>query len=374
MTKSGKKKLTISSKIFLVINSFSIVTLLFAYLAPFVNPAKNAIPAMFGLFYPALFILNAFFVFYWILRLRYFFLFSFVTILLGTGLFLEYLRFNKQKPVGVYKDALKVLSYNVRLFDQYKATPGQEFFTRNSIFSLIKDENPDVVCFQEFFHGNEKYFPTIGPFTEMVSIPYYHADYIKTVEDWRHYGIATFSKYPIVNQGSIHFNNSNTNSGIFTDIVFKKDTIRIFNLHLQSIHFSKADYEFVSEFIDPGVASNFSGSKVIWWKLKSAFKKRSEQAETVRQRIAESPHPVIVCGDFNDTPASYVYRTISKNLEDAFIESGRGIGSTYAGDMPFLRIDYILYSDRLEPYKFQKTKVDYSDHYPVSCFFKIKQE
>lgn len=373
MTKSGKKKLSFVSKITLALNIIFIGALLIAYLAPVINPAKNALPAMFGLFYPALFLLNAFFVFYWILKLRYFFLFSLAAILLGTGLFLEYVRFNKEKPVGVYKDALKVLSYNVRLFDQYKATPGQEFFTRNSIFSLIKEENPDVVCFQEFFHGNEKYFPTIGPFTEMVDIPHYHADYIKTVEDWRHYGIATFSKYPIVNQGSIHFSNSTTNSGIFTDIVFKNDTIRIFNLHLQSIHFSKADYQFVSEFIDPGIESNLSGSRVILWKLKNAFKKRSEQAVEVSKKIAESPHPVVVCGDFNDTPASFVYRTISKSLEDAFIESGRGIGSTYAGDMPFLRIDYILYSDNLEPYRFKKTEVDYSDHYPVSCYFKLKQ-
>jgi endonuclease/exonuclease/phosphatase family metal-dependent hydrolase len=325
-----------------------------------------------GLFYPVLFLVNLFFVFFWILQFRYFFLFSLVAILAGFGYFLEFVRFNKERLVGNYKDALNVLSYNVRLFDQYKAVKGQEFFTRNSIFSLIKEENADVICFQEFFHGNEKYFPTIEPFMESQGTGYYFTDYIKVFQDWKHYGLATFSKYPIVNTGTIRFENSSNNSGIFTDVVFKNDTIRIFNIHLQSIGFSKADYQFVSEFIEPGIESNISGSKVIFWKLKNAFEKRSQQAEIVSRHISESPYPVIICGDFNDTPASFAYHTISRNLKDAFDESGHGLGSTYAGDMPFLRIDYILHSDKLEPYKFKKHIVNYSDHFPVSCFFKIK--
>lgn len=372
MSKSKKTRLSFGSKVILGLNIIFIVCLFISYLSPLVNPVSNWIPAMFGLFYPAIFLLNAFFVLYWIFRFKYYFLFSLATMLLGTGFFLDYIRFNEEKPVGNYKDALKILSYNVRLFDQYKATPGQEFFTRNSIFSLIKEENPDVVCFQEFFHGNEKYFPTIGPFQEKVDIQYYYADYIKVVEDWKHYGIATFSKYPIINQGAIHFDNSTTNSAIFTDVVFKNDTIRIFNLHLQSPHFSNADYQYVSEFTDPGFESNNSGSTIIFRKLINAFKKRSDQVQVVAVKIADSPHPIVVCGDFNDTPSSFTYHTISKNLKDAFLETGKGVGSTFAGGLPFLRIDYILHSKNLESYKFRKHEVNYSDHYPVTCYFKTK--
>lgn len=372
MLKSKKTKLSWTLRIGQMLNVVSILALLVSYLSAFVDPNKTWIPAFFGLFYPALFFLNLFFVVYWIFKFKYYFVFSLAAILLGISIFFEFVRFNKEKPVGNYKEALNVLSYNVRLFDQYKATKGQELFTRNSIFSLIKEENADVICFQEFFHGNDTYFPTIGPFMESQGTGYYFTNYIKVFEDWRHYGLATFSKYPIVKTGAIRFDNSANNSGIFTDIVFKIDTIRIFNFHLQSIGFSNADYQFVSEFIDPGFESNISGSKVIFWKLKNAFEKRSEQSKIVAKYISESPYPVIVCGDFNDTPTSYTYHTISKNLSDAFIRSGRGVGSTYAGDMPFLRIDYILHSDKLTPYKFKQHKVKYSDHFPISCFFKLQ--
>ena len=363
------------TKIFLlIINFILIIALLISYLSPYINPEKNYIPALFGLIYPALFILNTFFVIWWIIKWKKYFLFSLISILLGWNLFFKNVQFNEAKPVNNYSDAIKLISYNVRLFDQYKWTGNQNYFTRNNIYSLIKSEQADVICFQEFFHGNDRYFPTIGPFLELQQkIKYYHVDFVETIGENKHFGIATFSVYPIVNKGEIHFDNSSTNSGIFVDIVFKEDTIRIFNFHLESIRFSKADYQYVS---DPVFHNNNyqSGSSVIVWKLKTAFKKRAKQARLVAEEIKKSPYPVIVCGDFNDTPVSYTYHIISENLNDAFLESGSGLGSTYAGDLPFLRIDYIFSSPVLESYKFKKIVVNYSDHYPISCYFKIRPE
>lgn len=369
--KSKKNRITDTQKLLLIANLVFVAAILLSYLSPYVNPATNSIPALFGLLYPAFFIINVLFFAFWVISQKIYFIIPLIVIIIGYGMFLKNVGFNKEKLVGDYAGALKIVSYNVRLFDQYKATGNDTYFTRNAIFSFIKSEQADIVCFQEFFHGNEKYFPTIEPFIESQNAKNFHVDYTKTIGNHRHYGIATFSVYPIVNRGAIHFENSNSNSGIFTDILFKNDTLRIFNFHLESVRFSNADYQFVSEFIDPE-AHNQTSSKIIFWKLKNAFIRRAEQARVVAEYIKKSPYPVIVCGDFNDTPCSYVYKTISDNLKDTFIETGQGIGSTYAGDLPFLRIDFILHSPVLEAFKYKKNQISYSDHFPVSCYFKMK--
>ena len=236
---------------------------------------------------------------------------------------------------------------------------------------MIDNEDADIICIQEFFHGSEKSFPTVKPFLEKQKAKHHHLDYVITKGDHKNFGLATFSYYPIVNTGEIHFEPIHANSGIFTDVLFQGDTIRIFNIHLESVRFSKYDHQLISDYLDPG-SSQGSGSRVILSKLKNAFSKRSEQARIIADYIHRSPHPVIVCGDFNDTPASYSYKIIANQLNDSFLEIGHGVGSTYAGSLPFLRIDYILHSEQLEPFRFEIRKVNFSDHYPVSCFFKLK--
>jgi len=147
----------------------------------------------------------------------------------------------------------------------------------------------------------------------------------------------------------------------------------VFNFHLESVKFSKADYKFVSDFTETANPYS-SNTKVILGKLRRAFKSRAKQANIVAAFIRESPYPVIVCGDFNDTPLSYVYKTVSAGLNDSFLEIGQGTGVSYAGGIPFLRIDYILHSKSLEAFRFNIHNVNYSDHYPISCYFKLNHQ
>ncbi len=354
-----------------LLNIFLATALALSYLAPYISPQKAWLPAILGLFYPMLFVLNLLFMICWIIKWRSYFLISLVALLAGWTMFFRHVAFNEEKPIGSYDEALKVLSYNVRLFDQH-ITGGKDLFVRNAIFELVKAKDAGIVCFQEFFHGNDKYFPTIGPFTEMQDAKNFHVDYVREVEGRKHYGLATFTKYPIVNRGEIHFEDAKSNSGIFTDIVFRGDTLRVFNFHLESVRFSRSDYKYVAEVMDPSASIPSSSSRIILGKLRQAFRKRASQAEIIEGYVAASPYPVILCGDFNDTPASYAYQVISRNLHDAFLATGWGIGPTYAGSIPLLRIDYILHSDQLEPFRFARIPSTNSDHYPVSCYFRLK--
>ncbi|MBE0637694.1 MAG: endonuclease/exonuclease/phosphatase family protein [Bacteroidales bacterium] len=370
MTKSGFWIFRLGVKmLILLVNLLFIFLLLLTYLAPSISPDRFFAPAMLGLVYPLLFVINLLFMTFWLVRLKYYFLFSLISLALGWNVMKVNVGLNTKAPDENQAGNIKFLSYNVRLFDQFKWMPGQDYFTRNNIFNFITTESPDIVNFQEFFHGSETYFPTIGPFLESQKTSHYHTDYIKVVGTNKHYGLATFSRFPIVNRGSIRFGNSTSNSGMFTDIVVNRDTVRVFNFHFESIRLSNADYKFVTEFIDPGMHPTSSNSRIILGKFHNAFVKRAEQARIAKEHIAQSPYPVIVSGDFNDTPVSYVYHQISSGLNDAFIESGTGFGSTYAGNIPFIRIDYILHSDQLRAQGYQTHKVSFSDHYPISCDF-----
>jgi endonuclease/exonuclease/phosphatase family metal-dependent hydrolase len=361
----GKRKWPYRLMLFL--NILFVAALLISYLAPITHPKITTI-------YPVLWIINVLFTIFWMLRLRYYFLFSLLTLMIGLNIFMRMISISAPTASEETVADFKIISYNVRLFDQYKWRSDQDYFTRDAVFDFIHSQNPDIVCFQEFFHGNDTYFPTIGPFVAISEAKNYHVGYVKTVGNKKHYGLATFTRFPIVRREEINFENAVSNSGIFTDVVAGADTIRIFNFHLESVRFSQADYKFVSEVIDPAVSGHSSSSRIIFYKLHKAFLRRARQAAVVRQYISQSPYPVIVCGDFNDTPASFVYCTITENLHDAFLEAGTGLGTTYAGNLPFLRIDYILHSPQLKALHYQKHLVDYSDHYPVSCTFSLEKE
>jgi endonuclease/exonuclease/phosphatase family metal-dependent hydrolase len=110
--------------------------------------------------------------------------------------------------------------------------------------------------------------------------------------------------------------------------------------------------------------------KNITLSLRKAFARRALQAEAVKNHISKSPFPVIVAGDFNDTPVSYSYRKIRKGLNDSFVNSGYGAGFTYKGNYPPNRIDYILYNKSLVNSNFEIIKLKYSDHYPIMAYFR----
>ena len=57
---------------------------------------------------------------------------------------------------------------------------------------------------------------------------------------------------------------------------------------------------------------------------------------------------------------------------DGFVKAGRGIGYTYAGKLPLLRIDYVWGNEQIEPMAFKRIKFKGSDHYPVMMDFNVR--
>jgi endonuclease/exonuclease/phosphatase family metal-dependent hydrolase len=356
--------------LFILLNIVAVLLLAGSYAAPYISPQTNAWLPFLGLAYPILVIVNLFFVVIWIFfNWRWAFL-SLITILAGWMQIVNHIQYSKQHSFMENEFPVSVMSYNVRNFDMYnyKKDWSYTFDKRNKIFDYLRNEKADIICFQEFVNDLSGEFKTIDTLVSFLEAKNVHAEYTLTAKEIIQFGIATFTKYPIVGKGRIDFENSKHNLCIFTDVLIGEDTVRIYNAHFESIRFSKTDYEYANDVAGTGdLDRHTKSSKRIVSLLKAAFLDRSTQAEKVAEHIRSCPYPVILCTDLNDTPASYAYRQLSKLLEDAFKESGTGMGTTYAGIFPSFRIDYILHSDDFTAYNFTTKDLDYSDHNPVTC-------
>lgn len=359
----------------LSLNALSIFFLMLSYAAGHVSPGTLWFLPFFGLAYPLLLAANIFFVLWWLFLRRMFFLFSLLTIVAGYPELKSTFALNfseSELPDSVNSNnTLKVMTFNCRLFDLYNWTHNLE--TRENIFYMLRTESPDIICFQEFFHSEREPYRNIDKLEKVLRAKNLHVEYTTILRNKDHWGIATYSAYPVIRKKTIRFGNKGGNICLATDVVAGKDTIRIFNVHLESIRFKPEDYKFVENFGSDKESQELKKSKRIIGKLKIAFERRARQADLLKKEIDDSPYKVIVCGDFNDTPTSYTYRTVSKNLEDAFMESGSGMSQTYVGAFPSFRIDYILHDKNFSSFGYEVIQEKFSDHYPVKCLILINK-
>ena len=370
--KTSKKPLNIFYKILIFINFLAVLLLLLTYITPYINPLNTWIFAFIGLVYPVILLVNLFFIIFWLIPGKRYFLISLIAVLIGFNYIGRFIQFKIEDDISSIKGTFRVLTYNVHDLTENNYLKAKK--DNNKIFDFLINDAPEIACIQEFHSkGENYYFPLVFLKEKLNASKYYYQSYfgprINAI-----YGMAIFSKFSIVNKGFLK-HESTRKYGIFVDVTSQSDTFRIYNLHLESIMLSHDDLSYVKGIITNSDEVERSGSKTkrILKKFKTAFQKRAIQVNIVSEHIKNSPHPVIVCGDFNDTPVSYTYEQISDGLNDAFIENGNGIGKTYTGVIPAFRIDYILYDDFFNAYNYNVKKIEISDHYPVSCYFSIKE-
>lgn len=358
MAKKNTKKISFIDKIIIFVNLIFTLFLILAYLSVKISPSNVNLLAFFGLVYIFLFAVNLLFVVFWAVRKKWFFLFSLIVILLGYNFVLNSFQINllNQKTDS---NSFKVMSYNVRLFNKYHWNKNDS--TASEILSFLEKESPDVLCLQEYYSNkSDKNLYYHKKIKSLIDYKDYYISFGEKKGKKYNYGIATYTKFPIINEGVIKYNDEGDIS-IFTDIVIDVDTLRLYNCHLQSIKLGYEDYDFINN------EKKIVGVYRIVKKMNSAYEKRAEQVLIIKKHIERCPYKTIICGDLNDQPTSYVYAKISENLDDAFKRSGQCFGNTYIRDLSVFRIDYILHSKLIKSYNYKKHKVTYSDHYPISC-------
>lgn len=280
---------------------------------------------------------------------------------------------------------LKIMTWNVHLFDLGEWTKDKA--SKAKILKFIKEENPDILCLQEFYWEEkadlEPYTALLQqqgyPFAEFSVENVLRKNFITSVagkNEIIHTGHAIFSKYPLRNKQRYPLYGKNYN---MLSVEVEIDSSHIFSLnvvHLTSVGFGRSDMAYIDDVKKKGVdAQDEDKSKSLLKKLRNASANRAVMANKIDSLRREMDYPQIICGDFNDVPGSYVYNTVKGKLSDAFVAKGTGLGRTYQHIFPTLRIDYILYdSDFLKVEGYKKASIGLSDHYPVIANFSLKEK
>jgi endonuclease/exonuclease/phosphatase family metal-dependent hydrolase len=344
-------------KLFIIVNKIALGTLLIAYLAPEVSPSVTWIPAFFGLAYPVFFLVNVFFVVFWILKWKWAFLISLPVLLLNHTYTNNVIRISF--PPITQEAGVKLFSYNVRMFDLYMWSGYR--YTRSRAINFVISERPDIAFFQEYYSKTNKPTSPSVRFETELGLNY---NYISQKTKDADRGLAIFSRYPIIYQELAH--RDGHCYAMIADIVIGDDTIRCINVHLQSVGFTNTNYNYIDSLGLQNENLTHTGAVAISNKLRLAFEKRTFQANQIKFLIENSPYKIIVAGDFNDTPNSYTYHRIRGKLRDAFVECGSGFGASYERFGFPLRIDYFMADSNLHFKNLRNYDVDYSDHHPIS--------
>lgn len=364
-------------RLFIILNSLAVLLFLLACANSFLHPGKWWLISMLGLAFPYLFlVVFCFFLTTLFLHpLRRWSLLSLAALLVGWSNVRHFLamhpgnRFSETRPSGT---TLRILTWNVRSFDDFVTKKRPAVRPRNKMLEFIGSQHADILCLQEFYepltrHGLES---NITYIQTQLHFPYYFysRDYVRPglYED----GVIIFSRFPILDTFLHDYARPNgfrtTESLIAADILAGEDTIRVYTTHLQSVLFGSKEYRDL-QIIRNVDDSIVDASRSIVRKLRDAFRHRADQAEEVRARLDSCPYPAFICGDFNDVPNSYTYATIRGSWQDAWLQKGFGIGRTYKNISPTLRIDYILAAPAFNVLQCRKIPTPWSDHNPVEA-------
>jgi endonuclease/exonuclease/phosphatase family metal-dependent hydrolase len=365
-----KSRTTFFDKLMIFIAVILATGLVCGILAGKSDPRGNIFLAFAGLAYPFLLVANVIMVLWWLLRKKWLLCLITVVIicsgwhtLIATyGLF-GHAGKNEKEEEGL----VRMMTYNVHGFKPYGDELNES--VKEQMFKVIKTQNPDVICIQEFFTQFKGRYDTIDSLKKMLNTKYYY--FQPTMESQSEaFGLAIFSKYPIKDRGKIVFAEGAGNECIYLDLTVNNKPLRVYNVHLQSISFEKEDYQYLDKVKE--MDTKMGPTKRIAGMLKRAFKKRSEQVDLMKAHMKTCTTPYVIAGDFNDTPASYAVTKMTDSLNNAFIKQGAGFGRTYNGKFPNFQIDYIATTKDIEVTNYHIIEAKLSDHFPVRSDLRLQ--
>lgn len=254
---------------------------------------------------------------------------------------------------------LKVLSYNVRVFNNYTDLKNEDYVSSKKMINWSVENDADIKCFQEYYNKDRSEIFNIKNKLTKAGWKHNHRKIVLRDRSGAEFGITIFSRYPIINSGEIYDQDKNFMNSIFADVIVEDDTIRIYNTHLESMSINEEDVVNTDR-----LAQSY---KETGYRLRRGFTSRSLQVEALVKHIKDSPHKIILCGDLNELPYSYPYFALRNHLNNAFEKAGNGFGFTYNGKLFFLRIDNQFFSDDFIIQDFRTHRnANCSDHFPLT--------
>jgi endonuclease/exonuclease/phosphatase family metal-dependent hydrolase len=321
-----------------------------AFLSSVIDPNKIWHFSVLGLAYPFMLTGHVAFVIFWAVGRDRYVVFSLTCIFIGFVHFPGFFGWHFSNDSKTGKNEITVMTYNTAGLQGFGSdevvTESQRLARLNS---LAKEAGyPGVFCAQE-------------------SKSDYTVDLLKAGLGFDHYyqsgGTVIFSKYPFVQQGAVSYGGASF--GVWAGLKTPQGIVRVYSVHLQSNQMTHTANKIATEG-DLREKQTWRDIRFVLARYKNSVQVRARQAQVLARHVAGSPHPVIVCGDFNDPPTSFVYHVLTENLQDSFREKGGGIGATFAGRLPALRIDYVLPAQNFKVKSYRIHRVELSDHFPVS--------
>lgn len=340
-----------------------IAAMLICYITPHVTPDKLGSLTIVGIFAPLIYLGVIIMMFVMTIMKRWVFAAILAVVaIIGIPNISKYYNIDfmqsVEKPVD--RSSFTIMTYNIRGFYDDDGKRIVEDF----IDYLDAKGLPDILCLQEFPRNTEG--------ADLIDTLYkntYGDYYMHESVESGNVVLRTYSRYPFVENSHGEISGHDTGTSQWIDVIIKeKDTVRIFNNHLYTMSISEEDSEDIAR---GKILQDGDRVRSIVKRIADNSSIRAKHADMLHKEIISSPHRNIVCGDFNDTPMSYVYNTLSDGLNDAFVELGSGNGCTFRPMHNVLRIDYILYSDGLEGQSYEADhEATMSDHLPVMARFK----
>ncbi len=339
--------------------------------SPSLSPLASPYLPLLGLSFPILYFINIVLFIYWIVQIKWKALIPSAFLFLNLGQASLYFQWNeKYEFPPTNADKLKVITYNANLFGHFS-----DQWNLDSVVSVIKTENADITCLQEVYSKEsslEKLFLTLKKTCN------YRYGVVYKLTNKRQYGMVMLSKFPILEWEKINFKDTTGNMAMQVDIELSSpnnfpemsEVVRLYNIHLQSFRFNKDDYKTIEKARSTNQIDE-KNTKGLIDRITLAYNKRTKQVDILNDRMKSCELPRIVLGDFNDVPVSYAYRQLSKSLNDAFLERGIGLETTYKGPFPSFRIDYILHSEQFECVQYNSRENVPGDHKLISAEFNL---
>lgn len=323
------------------INLLLLLPAILVTLAPYVAPTGWFWPNVFALAAPYWLLIPIIWLIVWGWRRKWkFMLVNLALLLLNIGLWPKFYQANA--PLASKDKDIKIITMNVNAFIY-------NYERYEEILAFLKEQNPDILCLQEFYdwEGLRGGNPSSGPRLAK-ELDLQHWVNIPLIPGQHRFGLAFYSRYPILNAKNVTPSDSAATNGIaYADIKVYGEIMRLFNVHLQSYKFSiKQRRLFEQQGAErPHIDKNQWDARSGWSFLKVMLHTWRDQDHQVRQFEATEKHNdknTIICADLNNVPYSNYYKRIRGDLQDSFIERGSGTGTTYPVRMLPLRIDYVF--------------------------------
>jgi endonuclease/exonuclease/phosphatase family metal-dependent hydrolase len=331
---------------------------LICYLSVFISPDFFWVFGFISLMIPLILVIHLVLLILNIPRIRKAFFFHLAALIVGLAFISASYSISSNDKGG----KLKVLSYNVRVFNNYSSLRNENYKSSKKMIGWALDNNAQVKCFQEYYNNDKSDIFNVRTQMEKSGWKYHHEKIMLQDKSKAEFGIIIYSKYPIVNKGEISSDEGRFLNSIYADIKIHDDTIRVYNTHLESMAINEENVvsteRLARSYVDTG------------YRLKNGFISRARQVKALTAHIKTSPYKTILCGDLNEVPYSYAYFTLRNLLHNAFEKAGNGFGFTYNGKLFFLRIDNQFYSPDISIHSFHTHRnADFSDHFPLTATY-----